>query len=225
MRLDNKILPLNIAANIITLLLDDDRLYSSTILEEGKTKQINSLIIQIFPLLREMLKVEDLVFATLSFLSLIIERNSAFIKFFKSEGIIDFIFNLMTDQNFYSNLNIIKIFIKLIEYSETSFDDIIQMNLIDKVNFFIANDTGDNSIYTEYIIELFYDLMFKINEEKKQIAANIDKDEFKKFTSKIEPVAKNFKLCIKLLGSDNIVSFFGYFYFYLIFRIFKRKAV
>lgn len=205
-KFENKILPLNIAANMITLILDDDRLYSSTVLEEGKTKYINTLIIQVLPILKEMLKIEDLVFATLSFLSLIIERNSAFIKFYKTEGIMDYVFELMKDQNFYSNLNIIKIFIKLIEYSDTSFQDIINMNLIEKVNFLISNDTGDNSIFTEYVIELFYDLMFKINEQKKQIAVNIDKDEFKKFTNKIESVAKNFKMCIKLLGCDNIVS-------------------
>jgi hypothetical protein len=154
-----------------------------------------------------MLKMEDLVFATLSFLSLIIERNTAFIKFYKTEGIIDYILELMTDSNFYNNLNLIKIFIKLIEFPETSFDDIINLHLIDRVNFLIANDSGDNSIYTEYLIELFYDLMFKINEQKKRLMnINIDKEEFKKFTTKIEPVAKNFKLCIKLLGSDNIVK-------------------
>jgi hypothetical protein len=203
---ENRILPLNISANLITLLLDDDRLYSSTILEEGKTKQINSLIITILPILKEMLKYEDSVFSTLSFLSLIIERNSAFIKFYRSEGIMEMVFELMKDANFACNLNIIKIFIKLIEFSETSFEDIIVFNLIEKVNSLIQGDTGDNSIYTEYLIELFYDLMFKINEKKKLITVNIDKDEFRKFTSKIEPVAKNFKMCIKLLGSDNIVK-------------------
>ena len=81
------------------------------------------------------------------------------------------------------------------------------MGLIDKVNFLIANDPGDNVIFTEYVIELFYDLMYKINEQKKLLTVNIDKEEFKKFTCKIEPVAKNFKLCIKLLGSENIVIF------------------
>ena len=81
------------------------------------------------------------------------------------------------------------------------------MNLIEKVNFLIGNDSGDNAIYTEYVIELFYDLMYKINEQKKILTVNIDKEEFKKFTCKIEPVAKNFKLCIRLLGSDNIVIY------------------
>ena len=176
-------------------------------LEEGKTKVINALIIQVLPILRDMLKSDDLVFSTLSFLSLIIERNTAFIKFYNSEDIMTYIFELMKDPIFYNNLNLIKIFIKLIEYPDTSFNDIIAMNLIEKVNFLIANDSGDNAIYTEYVIELFYDLMYKINEQKKILTVNIEKEEFKKFTCKIEPVAKNFKLCIRLLGSDNIVIY------------------
>ncbi len=176
-------------------------------LEEGKTKLINALIIQVLPILRDMLKLDDLVFSTLSFLSLIIERNTAFIKFYNSEDIMIYIFELMKDPIFYNNLNLIKIFIKLIEYPDTSFNDIISMNLIEKVNFLIGNDSGDNAIYTEYVIELFYDLMYKINEQKRILTVNIDKEEFKKFTCKIEPVAKNFKLCIKLLGSDNIVIY------------------
>lgn len=77
-------------------------------------------------------------------------------------------------------MNIIQIFIKLIEFQETTFDDIISMNMIEKINKLIAKDNEDNSIYTEYVIELFYDLMFKINEQKKIITRNnLDKDEFK----------------------------------------------
>ena len=148
-----------------------------------------------------MLKIDELVFSTLSFLSLIIERNSAFIRFYKSEKIIDHIFEMMKDANLLSNLNIIKIFIKLIEYQETTFDEIISMSLIDKVNVIINSDNGDNIIYTEYIIELFYNLLYKINEQKKAFAVNMDKDEFK------------------------VIYFFNFFYFYffyffLIFLIF-----
>jgi hypothetical protein len=126
-----------------------------------------------------MLKIDELIFSTLSFLSLIIERNSAFIRFYKSEKIIDHIFEMMKDINLLSNLNIIKIFIKLIEYQDTTFDEIISMNLIDKVNVLINSDNGDNIIYTEYIIELFYNLLYKINEEKKTFSVNIEKEEFK----------------------------------------------
>jgi hypothetical protein len=133
-----------------------------------------------------MFKLEGLVYALLSFLSLIVERNSAFIKYYKSEGIIEYIFKLLDgnititlDVNFYNNLNIIKILMKLIEYQDTTFDEIISMGIIDKINALIANDSGDNSIYTEYIIELFYDLMYKINEQKKLVTKNTDKEGFK----------------------------------------------
>lgn len=126
-----------------------------------------------------MLNIEELVFSSLSFLSLIIERNSAFIRFYKTTKIVDDIFEMMEDVNLLSNLNIIKIFIKIIESQETSFEEIISLDLIEKVNVLINSDTGDNIIFTEYIIDLFYNLLYKINEQKKAFAVNMDKEEFK----------------------------------------------
>ena len=195
--------PLNICANILTVILDDDKLYSSTIIDEGKTNQINNLIINILPTIYDLLKNSDTVQDSLSFLSLIIERNSAFIPYYRSTGIIDYIFTLMKEENFYSNLNLIKILIKLIESNNTNFDDIIQLELIDKVNYMISKDPmEDITIYTEFVIEMFFDLLFKINEEKKKKAQDRE-DYIKNFAPKIGAVALNFKLCIKLLGCFN----------------------
>ena len=197
--------PLNICANILTVLLEDEKLYSSTTIEGGKTNQINSLIITILPNIYSLLKNEDTVTDSLAFLSLIIERNSAFIKFYRNAGIIDYIFVLMKDPNLYSNLNLIKILIKLIESSDTGFKDILELDLIDKVNYMISKDNLEEiTVYTEYVIEMLFDLLFKINETKKKFSANYDKENFKKnFTDKIEKIAVNFKLCIKLLGCEN----------------------
>lgn len=205
-------MPLTIVANITSMILEDEKLYSSTILDDGKTKLINSLIIQTLPILKEMLNNNDLVFSALSFLALILERNSAFVQYYRSEKIITRIFDLLEgklnnsiDPNLSINLNLIKIFIKLIESYQTTFNDIIQLSLIEKVNALISNDFGDEIIYTEYVIELFYDLMIKINEEKKKISnkKDLETTEFKQFVMKIEKVSKNFKLCIKLLGHEN----------------------
>ena len=197
--------PLNICANILTVLLEDDKLYSSTTIEGGKTNQINSLIITILPDIYSLLKNEDTVIDSLAFLSLIIERNSAFIKFYRNVGIIDYIFILMKDQNLYSNLNLIKILIKLIESSDTGFKDILDLDLIDKVNYMISKDNLEEiTVYTEYVIEMLFDLLFKINETKRKFSSNYDKENFKKnFTDKIEKIAVNFKLCIKLLGCEH----------------------
>ena len=197
--------PLNICANILTVLLEDDKLYSSTTIEGGKTNQINSLIITILPDIFTLLKNEDTVIDSLAFLSLITERNSAFIKFYRNVGIIDYIFVLMKSPNLYSNLNLIKILIKLIESNDTGFKDIIELDLINKVNYMISKDNLEEiTVYTEYVIEMLFDLLFKINETKRKFSSNYDKDNFKKnFTEKIEKIAVNFKLCIKLLGCEN----------------------
>ena len=197
--------PLNICANILTVLLEDEKLYSSTSIEGGKTNQINSLIITILPDIFELLKNENTVNDSLAFLSLIIERNSAFVKFYRSVGIIDYIFILMKDPNIYSNLNLIKILIKLIESNDTGFKDIIDLDLINKVNYMISKDNLEEiTVYTEYVVEMFFDLMFKINETKRKFANNFNKEDFQKnFLEKIERVALNFKLCIKLLGCEN----------------------
>ena len=199
---DYKRFPLNICANILTVILDDDKLYSSTVMDEGKTTKINFLITNNLPTIYDLLKNPDTVEDALSFLSLILERNSAFIKYYRSNKIIDYIFSLMKEENYYSNLNLIKILIKLIESNDTNFKDIIELGLIDKVNYMISKDPmEDITIYTEYVIEMFYDLLFKINEEKKKIH---NKEEyFKNFAPKIEAVALNFKLCIKLIGCFN----------------------
>ena len=74
----------------------------------------------------------------------------------------------MKDPNYSFNLNIIKILIRITESGYTSFEDLIKMNFIDKINSLIVNvDFQDKSIYIELVVELFYDLMMKVNDEKK----------------------------------------------------------
>ena len=55
------------------------------------------------------------------------------------------------------------------------------MKLIDKINFLIQTDSDSNSIYIEYSIELFYDLLYKLNEYKKNnFIKKLDKDTYQK---------------------------------------------
>ena len=212
---EHKRIPLNVCANILTILLDDDTLYSSTSIEHGKTNQINSLILRILPLMITLLHHEDTINDSLSFLALIIERNCTFITVYRSIGIIERVFTLMkvvvndnNNNNYISNLNLLKILMKLIEAKDTTFDTIIDLGLIDKVNYLISKDNVDDvSMYTEYVIEMLFELMCKLNEYKKKKYMNDndnDKEEYKvNFLKKIEGVVKNFKLCVKLFSCSN----------------------
>ena len=153
--------------------------------------QIKNLIKTILPLCYNLLKNNELIEESLSLLSLIIERDD------------------QLKEQFSNNLNILKILITLMESKEIRFNDIIKLNLVDKVNLLINNglNSEDNRIYIDYVMELFYSMMAKLNDYKKKNFTNKDYDSFKKnFSSHIENVAKNFNLCIDLIGDDSNVS-------------------
>jgi hypothetical protein len=173
------------------------------------------------PSFRNLLQNNDIAEGILSILCLIIERDENFIIIYKNNGIIDFIFNKLKEKEFYNNLNIIKILIILAESKEMTFDDIISMGLIDKINDLIDksysekninsnNENDEENFYLDYVFELFYDIMLKIAEYKKMKYpknVKIDLESYNKnFVSKVENIGKNFYLCIKLLGNQKNVN-------------------
>ena len=214
-----------ICSNIFTIILTDDRLYSTTNSNEGtKTKEIQKLISNLMPSIKTLLQNKDIAEGILSLLSLIIERDENFINLYKTNGIIDYIFKIMKQKEYLNNLNIIKILITLTESKDIQFKDILSMGLIDKVNYLIENsfsnsnlntnsyeeNNDDENSYLDYIFELFYDIVLKINEYKKTNyprGSKINVESYKKdFIQKIENIGKNFNLCIKLLGNQNNVN-------------------
>ena len=216
-----------ICSNIFTIILTDDRLYSPNSNEGIKTKEIQKLISNLMPSLKTLLQNKDISEGILSLLSLIIERDENFISLYKANGIIDYIFRILKQKEYFNNLNIIKILITLTESKDIQFKDIISMGLIDKVNYLIEKsftennrinnmninyeeEENDENSYLDYIFELFYDMMIKLNEYKKvnyprNIKINVDSYK-RDFLSKIENVGKNFNLCIKLLGNQKNVN-------------------
>jgi len=203
--LDNKITILTVSAYILTYLFDDENIYSSTIVEDERSLKINHIILSILPKLSDLILQPDLTLTILSFLSIILERNTAFIQYYKSERIIEKILRLVSDSNYSSNLNIIKILIKLIESNLIKFEEIILLHMIDKISIIVMNDYDEQSIYLEYVVELLYDLMIKINEEKRNFSNTntLNSIEFSLFIKKIEKISIHFQFCIKLIGHDN----------------------
>jgi hypothetical protein len=218
-----------ICSNIFSIILADEKLYSISNKNEGKTKEIQKLINNLMPSFKSLLRNADIAEGILSILSLIIERDENFIIIYKKNGIIDFIFEKLKEKEFYNNLNIIKILIILAESPETSFDEIINMGLIDKINYLIDisytdekninanninnnnyNENDDENSYLDYIFELFYDIMLKIGEYRKTKYpknVKIDLESYNKnFVQKVENIGKNFYLCIRLLGNQKNVN-------------------
>jgi hypothetical protein len=85
------------------------------------------------------------------------------------------------------------------------FEEIILLQMIDKISLIVMNDYDEQSIYLEYVVELLYDLMIKINDEKKGFSSSnmLNTIEFTVFLKKIEKISVHFQFCIKLIGHDN----------------------
>ena len=192
-------IPLNICGNIISIILENESIYSSRNINFAKTNLINNLIKEILPIIYELLINKETVYDSLSFLSLIIENNISFIKNYRQIGIIDYILTLIKEKEFCTNLNLIKIITKLIEHNETTLNDIINLDLIQIINYLIQKDNFDEiTIYTEYIIDIIFNILLKINQYK------INKKENEKIEKNIAKITNNFNIYIKLLSSENL---------------------
>ena len=58
---------------------------------------------------------------------------------------------------------------------------------------------------TEYVVEMLFDILFKINEYKRKTLNNSNKKEkiYKNFVQKIEKISLNFPICVKLISCNN----------------------
>ena len=209
-----------ISANILAIILSDERLYSIDGKEGIKNNEIRNLIKKLIPIFGNLIQDKDLTEEILSLLSLIVERDENYIMFYKNGGLIDFIFDIMASKEYSHNLNILKILIILMESKDTNFKEIIEMDFIERINFLIDramknsnknyNEQDEESSYLDYVFELFYEMVVKLNDFKKQKYPKnikIDIKAYKKdYSSKVEPIGKNFNLFIKLLGNQKNIK-------------------
>ena len=206
-----------ITANILTIILSDERLYSIDGKQGTKNNEIRNLVKKLITIFGTLVQDKFLTEEILSLLSLILERDENYISIYKSNGIIEYIFNIMSLKEFSNNINILKILIILMESKIMGFKEIINMNFIDKINFIIDrivkkintnnNEDEEESSYLDFVFELYYEMITKLLEYKKQKYpknVKIDINSYKKdYSSKIELIGKNFNLFIKLLGNQK----------------------
>ena len=220
---DNSSKIILITANVLTIILSDEKLYSIDGKEGKKNNEIRNLIKKLIPLFGTLIQDKDLTEEILSLLSLIVERDENYITLYQNSGVIDYIFDIMPKKEFYDNLNILKILIILMESKDFLFKDIIDMNFIERINILIErtvknyNTTGNNNeeneeetSYINYVFELLYEMVMKLMDYKKEKFPKIlsnNMDMYKKeFSSKVEAIAKNFNLFKKMMGYQNNVN-------------------
>ena len=209
-----------ITANILSIILSDEKLYSNDGKEGKKNNEIRNLIKKLIPIFGNLIQDKDLTEEILSLLSLIVEKDENYILLYQKSGVIDYIFDIMMKKEFNDNLNILKILIILMESKEFEFKDIIEMNFIERINLLIErtlknynltnNEENEESSYIQYVFELLYEMIIKLIEYKKEKYSKISSNQMniyiKEFSSKVEPIAKNFNLFIRMMGYQNNVN-------------------
>ena len=209
-----------ITANILTIILSDENLYSIDGKEGKRNNEIRNLIKKLIPIFGNLIQDKDLTEEILSLLSLIIERDENYITLYQNNGVIDYIFDIMPKKEFNDNLNILKILISLMESKNFEFKDIIDMNFVERINLLIErtiknnnfgnNEENETNSYIEYVFQLLYEMVSKLMEYKRQkypkiTSANMNLF-YKEYASKVEPLVKNFHLFIKMIGYQNNVN-------------------
>ena len=209
-----------ITANILTIILSDENLYSIDGKEGKRNNEIRNLIKKLIPIFGNLIQDKDLTEEILSLLSLIIERDENYITLYQNNGVIDYIFDIMPKKEFNDNLNILKILISLMESKNFEFKDIIDMNFVERINLLIErtiknnnfgnNEENETNSYIEYVFQLLYEMVLKLMEYKRQkypkiTSANMNLF-YKEYASKVEPLVKNFHLFIKMIGYQNNVN-------------------
>ena len=217
---DNSSKIILITANILSIILSDEKLYSIDGKEGKKNSEIRNLIKKLIPIFGNLIQDNELTEEILSLLSIIVERDENYILLYQNTGVIDFIFDIMMKKEYYNNLNILKILIILMESKNIEFKDIINMNFIERINVLIErctknytssnNEENDNdeSIYVDYVFQLLYEMIIKLLDYKKTKYPKITNvAQFQKdFSSKVEPIVRNFDLFIKMMGNNKNVN-------------------
>jgi hypothetical protein len=167
-----------ITANILTIILSDEKLYSIDGKEGKRNNEIRNLIKKLIPIFGNLIQDNDLTEEILSLLSLIVERDENYIILYQNNGVIDYIFDIMMKKELSDNLNILKILIILMESKDFGFKEIIDMNFIERINLLIErtiknynmsnNEENEQNSYIEYVFELLHEMVNKLMDYKKQ---------------------------------------------------------
>lgn len=153
-----RFLSLKIFADIATQYLSDSKIYD---VSGGNTfsKDLNKLILKkLFPKYSSILEDQDPVpLFGLKLLSIIVERNSAFVKILSDLNLISSIWDYFEDGHQRLNRYTIKIIKNIVESDSLTTEDINSLGIAAKVNQIIINMLKNNQ---DWCFELLLDIIY-----------------------------------------------------------------
>jgi len=156
--------------DLITQYLCDDKIYNSEENNES-TQCINELILKkLFPHYGLILSDADpMPLFGLKLLSVVVERNSAFIVILNKLKLIEIIFQYFEVNHPKFNAFTIKIVRAIIHSREIELQEMIQLNIVQKMNGIFENVMRNNKEWcTDHLLEIINEILHMASEIKKK---------------------------------------------------------
>lgn len=194
-----RFLSLKIFADIATQYLSDASIYDVS----GKntfSKSLNKLILKkLFPQYPSILEDQDPVpLFGLKLLSIIVERNPAFIKNLSELGMISVIWDYFEEGHQRLNRYTIKIIKNIVESDILNIEDIINLKIAEKANIIIVNMLKNKQ---DWWFELLLDIIYYLLKDTAEKIQKLEK-ESDQWNLLIDSLYKNFEPWIRLLSLD-----------------------
>lgn len=194
-----RFLSLKIFADIATQYLSEASVYD---VSGGNTfsKGLNKLILKkLFPKYNDILMDQDPVpLFGLKLLSIIVERNSAFIAILSELNLVSVICDYFEDGHQRLNRYTIKIIKNIVESDALEIDDINELRIAEKANIIIDSMLKNKQ---DWCFELLLDIIYYLLKDTADKVQS-QKEENEGCSKLIESLYKNFIPCIKLLSLD-----------------------
>jgi len=156
--------------DFITQFLCDDKIYNSEDNNES-TQTINELILKkLFPHYGLILSDTDpMPLFGLKLLSVVVERNSAFVVILNKLKLIEILFQYFEVNNPKFNAFTVKIIRAVIQSREIELQEVMQLNIVDKMNGIFENVMANNQEWcTDHLLEIINEILHMASEVKKK---------------------------------------------------------
>lgn len=156
--------------DFITQYLCDEKIYNSEENNES-TQCINELILKkLFPHYGLILSDADpMPLFGLKLLSVVVERNSAFVVILNKLKLIEILFQYFEVNHAKFNSFTVKIIRAIIHSREIELVDLMQMNIIDKMNGIFENVMKNNQEWcSDHLLEIINEILHMASEVKKK---------------------------------------------------------